>query len=247
MANNGLLLAGRALWNQRDDSGNLTGYREFGNTVKCGIKQDGGSKAKRLSTGEDNWGQTLDTANRPGSAMLSLESDEFSRDAIVLAFLGSDAVVTVTGAAVADAAVTLIKDRWVRLAHRNISLSPAPAIEALVLGTDYVIDYRDGLIMALTSGAVGSKSIDYTHGGVSGFAVDGFVRTQISGQLLLIGKNIANNHRIELEIPNCVLTPTGDEIDFMSQKEFLKLSFGGDMLPASGYSGPFRYTDLDAF
>ncbi len=105
---------------------------------------------------------------------------------------------------------------------------------------------RFGLIQAIKSGCEGEQSISYTHGGVSGFSVEGGVNSDgIRCSVMLPGENKANQKPFSFLVKDVLLAPDG-EFDFFKD-DFNELSLVGEMKVPEGDTSAFMYEELNEF
>lgn len=85
--------------------------------------------------------------------------------------------------------------------------------------------------------------IEYIHEGYSGFQIDGAVNYSIETSLILRGKNLVNNQRVEFYAPRAIVSPTSP-VNFLST-ELVKLDLAGTLSLYENQS-PFTYKELGA-
>jgi hypothetical protein len=94
-----------------------------------------------------------------------------------------------------------------------------PAGTTFVLGTDYELDDKLGLIRAISGSAMASDPtvlIAYTYKAVTGDRIQVGTDLTTRARLLLRGVNDADDSAVEWEAYQAVLTPAG-EIDLLSE------------------------------
>ena len=110
-------------------------------------------------------------------------------------------------------------------------------------GTDFKVDYKRGLVMALNASTAGAQDVSYTPLEITdGYRIDAATNNSITCRLLLVGKNLDDSHRIRVVFPKIELSPDG-EFDFFSS-DFAQLSLTGTPQIAEGETSPMIYTDL---
>lgn len=236
----GNLLSGRVMFNPFDEAGLPTGFVKFGNTTSLVYKREDGEKKTRISKDIATYGQVIEEVILPGTTSLSMKGDGFDRDALAMLFMGDSTDKVVVAGSVAAESKDLIENKWVRLNNRNITTGTV-VITGKVEGTDFKVDYKSGLILALNSGMAVTQSIAYDHGGYTGFEIKGNTRNNIHGELLLIGKNMTDQHRVDFNVLDVTLTPSGD-YDFLSS-DFAEMNLSGSMKIPDGLDYPYIYTD----
>lgn len=205
----------------------------------------------RVSKKRATFGQALDSVILPQPWTLSLTTNTQNLDTLKMAFLGSSAAVSVTGASVTDEAVSAVHDLWVPLANRNLNsgatfeVTGSGGTPTYVLDTDYQVDFRNGMIRVLSTGSIADGAdllVDYTYLDLAGTKVEGAQVTSINARILLDGYNLADNERVSCLIHKATLVPT-TPADLMSD-EFMATQFSGTMVTPAGETAPFRYEEL---
>lgn len=243
----GLLLAGDVYIDRYSDGGALTGFRDPVNVTKFEVTHPDPEKKDRISRMKSTLGQALDSVLLPQPTEFSIVIDDQPADILAMALLATESTIAVTGASVTDEAKTLILNKWVKLAQRNINASgfnvstaAAPATP-LVENTDYKVLREEGLIMALNSGTAVACLIDYTYGSLSGNKLSAGARTVINCKLLLHGVNKVNNRICRLEVDKSTLSPSSP-IDWLSG-EYISTELKGTMVVVSPETSPYRYEE----
>lgn len=245
----GLMLAGDVYIDRLTDDGVSTGYLDPVNTTKLAITQPDPDVKTRVSNMKDTLGQALDSVNFPKPAELSIAIDDQPADILAMALLGSIEDYSQGSGSVTDEAVTLVLDKWVPLAKRNINDSGFSLATAAAPGTpkventDYKVNRAAGLVKALNSGTAVACLIDYGHAAVAGTKVTGGTRPICKAKILVDGKNLATGKLCTLEIDEATLSPTG-EIDLLNG-EFVTTELKGTMKTLTGQTNPYRYVEYD--
>lgn len=179
-------------------------------------------KSKRR---DDRYQQIIHSDANPGTTSVSITSLEVPVRILARMLYGSAVSSTVAAGEVSGAQVTVVsKDVPVDLGHRFI-LGSTPATVSkdgtpLVLGEDYEIDYRQGLLIAKDGG-------DIDHGDVLAvsYGYDGYLETAINGgavpskSFMVLGDmqdRISGENGL-LRIPKVDLTVDGD-VDWFSDE-----------------------------
>lgn len=244
MAARGFIGSGDVLINPYDINGVQTGWVEAGDASKFAIKPN--SEVKELeSKARDTYGQVIATValQRPSDFTLTLR--EANRDNLTLAFMGAQAALTQGAGTVTDADVVAQLDKWVPLGHQNINTSGfvvtnSDAATTYALGEDYLVNYRLGMIKALSSGAIAqgqALKVDYGYAAISGTSVRGAVRPQLRCSLILDGKNVADDRPVICRVFEAVLTPNA-EFDFLAD-DWNEVELQGRLVTPTGYTEPF--------
>jgi hypothetical protein len=243
----GLILAGDVFIDRFTDGGVATGYRDAVNTTKLEITHPDPDKKDRISRMQATLGQALDSVLFPKPTEISIAIDDQPADILAMALLATETTISVTGTTVTDEAKTLILNKWISLAQRNISASGfnlstvAVPGTPLVENTDYKVHREAGLVMALNSGAAVACLIDYTYGNLAGTRLSGGGRTTINCKLLLNGTNKATGKLCRLEIDKATLAPSAP-IDWLSG-EYITTELKGTVSIVSPATVPYRYEE----
>lgn len=139
---------------------------------------------------------------------------------------------------------TIEPDYWTPLDHRNVSAvtcTSSPAGTTYVLGTDYELDVKLGLIRAIEGGALTAATtvlVGYTYKAVTGDRIQVGTDLTTRARLVLRGVNDVDDSAVEWEAYRAVLTPAG-EFDLLSS-EPLKAEFNLKFETPDGYTHPVR-------
>lgn len=238
----GLLCAGDVYIDRLTDGGASTGLRKIGNATLLSL-QESTETVQRTSKQRDSYGQALDTVQIKQPTQLAMTLDEIDKENLAFALLGEAATQTITGASITDEAVTAKLDRWVPLAHRDVStvvVQDATDTTTYVAGTDYEIEARLGWIRALPGGAITDDEVlhvDYAYASATIATVAGASKPLIRAKLILDGKNLANGDQIIVTIDETTLSPNS-AVDFLAG-EFVSLEMSGSPKTLAGKTSPY--------
>lgn len=238
----GLLCAGDVYVDRLTDGGASTGLRKIGNATVLSL-QESTETVQRISRQRASYGQALDTVQVKQPTQLALTLDEIDRENLAFALLGEAATETIVGASVTSEAVTAKLDRWVPLAHRDVSLvvvQDETDTTTYVAGTDYELNARLGWIRPLPGGDITDDEelhVDYDYASASIATVAGATKPTIRAKIILDGKNLANGEQIIVTIDETTLTPNS-AVDFLSG-EFVSLEMSGTPKTIDGQSAPY--------
>lgn len=244
--------SGNVLLNPYDpNTGLQTGWIDGGSADKFGIKANSEIKSKK-SKGRDTYGQTIATVALAGEPDLSIVFGEVNKGNIRLAFMASQADLNVAaGGAIADEVLIAKLDKYVPLAHQNLSntvtVKHTSGLPTYVLGTDYLVNYRTGMIQALSTGAIDadeSLKVSYTSNAITGTRLLGSTVAQLRTQVKFDGKNQVDDSPVEADIWEAVLTPS-DEFDFLAD-DWGQLTLTGKMTTPAGKPSPYVIDFKDA-
>jgi len=136
--------------------------------------------------------------------------------------------------------------KWVSLGKTNLSATGLVVKEgatALVLGTDFEINYALGLLRATKAGAVadgGPVTVSASYNAVTGSRIAGNVQPEVKAKLTLDGRSVIGGESIILTVPRASLAPK-KAVDFLSDKP-IEIELEGELLALDGESAPF-YVD----
>ena len=204
------------------------------------------SELKEMSSrGRSTYGQVIESVPLPKPADLSVTFAEVNKESIAMALFGTASVVNQGSGSITDEVVTAALGKWVQLAHGNVAtagfvVTNSAATVTYVLGTDYEVNYRIGLIRAIPGGAIAdaaSLKVDYAYNAISGTAIAGGTQTQIRAQFKLDGVNFADQLPVIVDVWEAVLTPDS-AFDFL-QNDFAEIALKGRLKTPAGKTEPF--------
>lgn len=239
----GLLCAGDLLIDVLDDSGNSTGYLPPVNATEMVIAAKGADTKERMSKMRDTYGQVLDSVSSPNPHEVKISLDDLSGEVLAMAFSGTRETLTQASGTVTDKAVTAQLGNWVELGHMDISavtVTDGTGATTYVLGTDYELNTRLGLLRAIPGGAIADAAallVDYSHAAISGVTVRGATRSQIDVRLKLDGINKATGEKIIVDVPKATLN-ADNEVDFLAD-DFSAVSLTGKAITLPGATEPY--------
>ena len=220
---------------------------DVGNTTKLAIKPNSDIKEQK-SKKRDSYGDTLETVALKQPADLSMTLETVNRANLRYAFMGEDASYAQTAGTVSGSpgeTVIAALGGWVKLAHEEVSsvvLKDSTGTTTYVLGTDYEINARLGMVRALVGGAITdaqSLRAAYSYASFTGAAIRGNVKPQIRAYLLLDGKNLVDDSIGILECWEIVLS-ANSEFDWFKD-DFNTIELAGRLKTPVGKTEPFVY------
>lgn len=240
----GLLCAGDVYIDRLTDAGESTGLRKIGNATLLSL-QETTERVQRKSKQRDTYGQALDSVEIKQPTQLAINLDEIDSDNLAIALLGDSATVTQSSGSFVDTLVTVKIGAWVSIGKRAISAVTVEedtdtTPDTYILGTDYELDLRLGMIRALDGGALEDDQVVRVSGTAAAQTVakvSGAVKPTIRAKIFVDGKNLANGDEIYVTIDETTLTPTS-AVDFLSG-EFVTLEMTGAPKTLPGKTSPY--------
>jgi len=203
------------------------------------------NRIDQISKMRDTYGQVRNSVVLPQPSEIKLTLRDVPSDVLALAFQGDVSTVSDGATTVTDESVTARVGRWVDLAGRNINAGSVVVTDSggsttYTEGTDYEINYRLGMLRALSGGAITdgqSILVDYSTSAVSGERIQTITRSQIKARIVVDGVNMADgNRQVHAEIYRATLAPD-QPMDLLAEQH-ATVSFTGTMETPVGMSSP---------
>lgn len=225
-------------------AGVSTGLVKLGNATKFSLKVDSETK-KQLARGRANSGQTLASVTKITGSTISMSLNQLDHQVLAAAFLGDSVAMTGAGGAIVEEPIEAVLDKFVELAHGNVTTvvvkDAATGLITYVANTDYEVNARLGMIKALSTGAIiegEDLEVNYTWAAETGYRITGATKAVVKAKLVLDGKNDYDGEAVVVKVWEAQLTPSS-EIDFLAD-DFAEIQLEGDMLTPAGKSWPFE-------
>lgn len=212
----------------RYSNGVLGGFSDPINASKLEITHSG-DKVQRISNGRDDQGEAIETRYMKKPTEFSIGFDEGHRELLAMAVLGTASAYSQSAAEAQSATVTLVLDQWVSLGKYNVS---NVTITDKVLGTDFDLHGRLGLIKALKEDMVGSQTVNFDVGAIAGDKIVAGTDRIIDLSILMDVMNNADGQPGILTIPKVSVLPS-TALALISQ-EYSTLEFSGDVIKMPG-------------
>jgi len=133
---------------------------------------------------------------------------------LAAAFMGLESPINQGAGTLTEVALTLpAHPKWVSLSKTNLSATGLVVKEgatALVLGTDFEINYALGLLRATKVGAVadgGPVTVSGSYNAVTGTRIAGNVQPEVKAKLTLDGGSVIGGESVILTVPRASLAP----------------------------------------
>jgi hypothetical protein len=242
----GLICAGDIYIDVLDDTMNSTGYLPPVNATRFVVSAKGAKTKERQSRMRDSYGAVLDSVSKPNPHETAVDFDDLSGQILAMAFSGLTSTLAEGGVTAEAVSVTAKLGNFVEIGHRNITTLVVKDVNDTTTyteGTDYEVNTRQGLVRALSGGAIADDDVLHltvTSGDVTGERVSGALRSQINVKILLDGKNLATGEDITVIVPRATLN-ADNEVDFLSE-DYAGVTLTGILVKLDSESAPY-YVD----
>jgi hypothetical protein len=213
------------------------------------------SDLKRLSSkGKTTYGQTVEAVAIAQPPTFSCEFVRIDKEALVLAFLGTEAAETQSAGTVSSGSPESVTipanasvDSWYPLAHfktTSVVIKDVTNATTYVEGEDYQVNAELGWIKLLPGGDVvpGGSPItlhaSYTYAVSSGVKIKGSTNAQVRAAFYFDGINQVDQLPVTVNVWEAILTSSG-AFDFLAD-DFNKVTLNGDMKTPVGKDNPFE-------
>lgn len=209
---------------------------------KFEIKSDADIK-EQVSRGKNTYGQVMATVAINKPATVTIQLTQVDRSALAIAFLGTDVTYNTTSGTVTDEVITALTDKYVRLAHRNVSdvvVTNNTATITYVNGVDYELVKRIGMIKALSTGAITNLQelkVDYSYNAEQGYKIQGATQPLVRMSVFFDGRNLVDGSNCFVTVYEAQVAPDSG-IDFL-QNDFADITLKGKMVTPAGKAEPF--------
>lgn len=246
----GLILGGDLYFDRFSPTGQSTGRILLGNTTNLTVNEPTEVK-ERVSRLRDSFGSALDTVYIKQPAQLEMTIDEFNRHVLAIALLGDTVDVAQVGGSISNELITARTGAFVKLANEQVSAVVVTEDEDVdpvtyVLGTDYEVNLRLGMIRALEGGAITDGQIvrvSYTAAAVEKERTRGGLLPSVVGEIFLDGKNLVTGQAVHFTAPRATLAPSGPVSLLNAGGDFGDFQASGRLNLAPGESAAY-YLDL---
>jgi hypothetical protein len=208
--------------------------------TKLSVKTDADIKYRK-SKRRDSHGRAEGSAATHKPTMFGLAVNAADPSMLALLFMGVASVLNIASGTVSAESHDLPLDTWVKLENRNVA---SVTITGKTLGTDFAVNERVGLIMALSTGSIvdgANTSINYSYGSVTGTRIAAGETSKIEVKLLFDGVNLEDDSAVFGTVPKLVLLPKTD-INLLAD-DFVTTEFDGTAIKMDGQ--PEHTFDVD--
>lgn len=199
---------------------------------------------RRVSNGRETYGQSKGGISVPKATEFSITFAAASVEMLRMKLAGDTETINVGAGTLTDVVVTVVLDRWVEIGHVNLAsagltVKNSAGTVTYDIGVDYEINYRFGMIKALSSGSIvaGDVKVTGTKNAISGTRILGAKRYRNILEFKLDGVNLANNKPVFLHGYRAAVSSDSAH-DFMS-KGLASVPLSGELEVPEGKTSPF--------
>ncbi len=201
---------------------------------------------RKTSKSRSRYGQNIASTAIAKPTKIALTFSGLSAAALAMQFQGTLSQEA-QGAGNFSATTVVAKlDKWVTIGKRNIvesgfALAPATGGgSAFTKDTDYIVDYVNGRVKVLASGAIdadASLSVTGSYAAYSGLLVRGGTRAQIRARVIFEGVNQVDGQYVEVEAYEAVFM-SNKGFDWLAD-DFNGIELDGELNVPDGKSEPY--------
>jgi len=200
---------------------------------------------EQTSKGRSTYGQVIESVAIQKPADLSVTLTEMDKDGLTLALLGTQAAINQGSGSITDEVLVARLDKWVSLSKQNFATAAfavkhTSGTPTYVLGTDYEVNYRLGMVKVLSTGAIiegASLKVSGTYNAITGTLISGATQAQVRAEFVLDGINFADNLPVIVTAHEVILAPDS-AFDFLSDG-FGEVTMKGRAKTPAGKTEPF--------
>lgn len=201
---------------------------------------------EKVSKGKTTYGQVIESVAIQKPADLSITLSELNKDGVTLALLGTQSAFTQGSGTITAEAIIAKRDYWVpvskvNLAVAGLSVTHTSGTPTYVLGTDYLVNYRLGLIKVLSTGAIlegATIKVTANYQSSAGTRIAGATQAQVRAKFILDGINYADSLPCICTVWEAVLAPESG-FDF-TPDDFGDIQLKGRLKTPTGKTEPFQ-------
>ena len=200
---------------------------------------------EQTSKGRSTYGQVIESVAIQKPADVSVTLTEMDKDGLTLALLGTQAAVNQGSGTITDEVMVARLDKWVSLSQQNFasagfSVAHTSGSPTYVLNTDYLVNYRLGMVKVLSTGAIlegASVEVSGTYNAITGTLISGATQAQVRAEFVLDGTNFADSLPVIVTAHEVILAPDS-AFDFLSDG-FGEVTMKGRAKTPAGKTEPF--------
>jgi len=167
--------------------------------------------------------------------------------------LGEDTDIDVASGSITSEQITARTGKWVPTSQvgfteGTVTVTGSGGTPSHVEDTDYLVDLRNGAILAIDGGAItdgDTIEVSADYGARSGFRINAAKTESLSVALLVDGRSMRpedSGKKLRILVHKVNLRPAGGN-DLMSD-EWVAPQFGGTLITPTGKSEPFYYEEF---
>ena len=217
------------------------------------ISHADGEVTELKSKQRDRYDQLIDSEETAGTSTIAVEFLEVPAAVMAMLFAGTNSTFTQASGTVTAEAVTIpVLGRWFSLANQYLDSGTAAVVKDVTdtttytVNTDYVIDYRQGLIKAVDGGAITASDVihvTYTKLAKTGITTLGETNLAANFRLKFDGKNRYTDKDTYGEVWQVNLKST-ETVDLLAS-EPITAKLEGPMITPTGKTSPYYLRVID--
>jgi hypothetical protein len=217
------------------------------------LSREEGEVTELKSKQRDRYGQVIDSDETVGSSTLRVEFLELTAAIRAILFAGTNTTFTQASGAVSNDPVVIVAlDRWFPLANPHLNDAVAAVVTNVAgdvtydVDDDYVIDYEQGMIKAVTGGTITAAQtvhVDYTKLAAAGVTTDGETNLAANFRIKFWGRNRYNEKDTYGEVWQVNLKSV-EAVDLLSDEPITAI-LEGPMITPTGKTQPYYMRVVD--
>lgn len=199
---------------------------------------------EQTSRGKATYGQIIESVPVPKPFDLNITMTELNKQGLMLALMGTAAVLTQSSGSIADEVVQMNSGKWAVLSKANfngpLTVKDSAGTTTYAEGTDYVVNRAMGWVQMLDSGAITDAEnvkVSGAYLAITGDMISGATQPSVRAQFKLDGVNFADGLANIVTVREAVISSDA-AIDFLSDN-FASLPLKGRMKTPAGFIEPF--------
>jgi len=207
------------------------------------------------SRGRSTYGQVIESVPLPQPSDFTVTLSEVNKESLAMALFGTTSSLTQGSGTISNEAIAVTAakvDKWLQLSKENFAtagfvVTDVAGTTTYVLGDDYEVNYRLGMIKVLSTGAIPSVTtlhVDGSYNAISGTTIAGATQSQVRAKFKLDGVNFADQLPVIVDVWEGVMTPNS-AFDFLSS-DFAEIELTGRLKTPVGKTEPFVVNLRDA-
>ena len=187
-----------------------------------------------------DYGQARASVILPAPTEITIEIAAANAKAFAMQFQGAILALNQGAATVVDENIAAAVIGENKLANRNINaagfvVTNSAATVTYVLGTDYDVNYAQGILIVKAGGAISAGAalkVDYAAAAVTGSRILGGRNPQVRCRARFVGKNMVDGSALEVDVHEAVLGAS-NAFDFLAS-DFVAIQLSGKIVTPVG-------------